>query len=47
MDWTSEDVSTWLIENSFDRFVDKFKGIDESLLSDHLVDVSVYFRRRN
>ncbi len=37
MEWTNEDVTTWLIKNGFNQYVNKFKGIDESLWPDHLV----------
>ncbi len=29
MDWSNDDVSRWLIDNGFNNYVTKFKGIDK------------------
>lgn len=33
MEWDSEQVSHWLIENGFEKYADKFKGMDRIIFS--------------
>ena len=32
MNWTPQDLSIWLMENGFDKYIAKFKGIQESTI---------------